>query len=136
MVGTISANAAGSRVAKAVRLGLLPRLDGSVPCTDCGKPAKHYDHSDYRRPLDVQPVCSGCNKRRGPSVDTMEERAKLLPLPMLTAKEAAERLAVSESTVRRLIAYGDLPHIRVGRSIRVSRDHLKSLESEPCSPPS
>jgi hypothetical protein len=52
---------------RAVVRGRLPRLDGSIACVDCGKPAKHYDHRDYAKPLDVDPVCVGCNIRRGPA---------------------------------------------------------------------
>jgi hypothetical protein len=37
-------------------------------CTDCSKPATCYDHRDYSKPLAVDPVCSGCNSRRGPAV--------------------------------------------------------------------
>lgn len=47
-------------------------------CADCGEPAYCYDHRDYRKPIDVQPVCRACNQRRGPG----------LPLP--TAKDNAE----------------------------------------------
>ena len=52
-------------VGKAVQAGLLPKLDGSIPCVDCGAPAVNYDHRDYLRPLDVHPVCRSCNWRRG-----------------------------------------------------------------------
>lgn len=34
-------------------------------CTDCGNPAEVYDHRDYGRPLDVEPVCHACNHQRG-----------------------------------------------------------------------
>lgn len=34
-------------------------------CVDCGHPAHGYDHRDYRKPLEVQPVCSHCNYWRG-----------------------------------------------------------------------
>jgi len=54
-----------SVVRKAVASGALPKLDGSIPCVDCGKPARNYDHRDYRRPLHVEPVCVSCNKQRG-----------------------------------------------------------------------
>jgi hypothetical protein len=37
----------------------------SLPCTDCGQQATDYDHRDYRKPLDVQPVCRRCNGLRG-----------------------------------------------------------------------
>ena len=51
-------------IAYAKMKGLLPMLDGSVPCVDCGKPAHSYDHRDYEKPLDVEPVCRSCNRRR------------------------------------------------------------------------
>jgi hypothetical protein len=54
-------------VARAVKKGVLPELDGTVPCVDCGKPAINYDHRDYDSPLDVEPLCSKCNHRRGPA---------------------------------------------------------------------
>jgi hypothetical protein len=57
-------------VAKAIKAGVLPKLDGSVPCVDCGEPARVYDHREYARPLDVEPVCKGCNNRRGPAKET------------------------------------------------------------------
>ena len=66
-------------VASAVNAGFLPRLfpahayrDGRKPaslCVDCGSPAEIYEHRDYNRPLDVQPVCRSCNSRRGPAID-------------------------------------------------------------------
>lgn len=52
-------------VAAAIRKGVLPKLDGSIACADCGCAAKEYDHRDYARPLDVEPVCIKCNRRRG-----------------------------------------------------------------------
>lgn len=53
----------------AIRGGILPKLNGSVKCVDCGKPADHYDHRDYMKPLDVSPVCRSCNSRRGPAIN-------------------------------------------------------------------
>jgi hypothetical protein len=63
--------AAAYQVGKAIRKGLLPRASECV-CVDCGKPAEHYDHRDYRQPLNVQPVCRSCNCRRGSAVDMVE----------------------------------------------------------------
>lgn len=57
-----------SIVHNAVSLGILPKLDGSIPCVDCGKPATDYDHRDYNRPLDVDPTCHSCNLKRGPAI--------------------------------------------------------------------
>lgn len=67
-------NKGSSAVAGAVRVGRLAKLDGSVPCVDCGKPAEHYDHRDYNKPLDVQPVCRGCNYRRGRAIPLVSFR--------------------------------------------------------------
>lgn len=60
---------ASSLVQAAVRRGELPKLDGSVPCDDCGYPARVYDHRSYAKPLEVAPVCWSCNQRRGPAVE-------------------------------------------------------------------
>lgn len=65
---------AHNAVHTAIKRGMLPDLtSGEYACTDCGACAYEYDHRDYGRPLDVQPVCRSCNKRRGtakwPSAD-------------------------------------------------------------------
>ena len=52
-------------VQRAIINGYLPKLDGSIKCFDCDKPAENYDHRDYRYPLFVQPVCTTCNLCRG-----------------------------------------------------------------------
>lgn len=51
---------------RALTIGLLQDMRGQ-PCVDCGKTAVHHDHRDWRRPLDVEPVCHSCNLRRGPA---------------------------------------------------------------------
>ena len=53
-------------VAQARRAGLIasPR---QYQCADCTSPATEYDHRDYSKPLAVEPVCRGCNVRRGPA---------------------------------------------------------------------
>lgn len=53
-------------VKNAIKAGkILPAT--SYECWDCGKPADRYDHRNYDKPLDVQPVCCACNGRRGPA---------------------------------------------------------------------
>lgn len=39
---------------------------GLHSCADCGRGATEYDHRDYTKPLEVEPVCHPCNIRRGP----------------------------------------------------------------------
>jgi len=91
-------------VAVAMFNGDLPKLDGSIPCADCGKPAAEYDHRDYKKPLDVEPVCRHCNQARGPGlhrdpIDTAGPRLTIrqrfdrglrgVPAPTPDAGEAA-----------------------------------------------
>ena len=59
---------AQAAVYKAVLNGSLINLKETyTACLDCGNRAMVYDHRDYRRPLDVDPVCVGCNTARGPA---------------------------------------------------------------------
>ena len=55
--------------------GLIPPLTGRL-CVDCGAPATRYDHRDYGKPLDVEPVCHGCNIRRGPAIDASSKASE------------------------------------------------------------
>lgn len=63
-IGNFSAIA---KVHRAIKKGVLPPARSCV-CTDCGKPARHYDHRDYNKPLEVDPVCESCNHLRGPAI--------------------------------------------------------------------
>lgn len=56
--------AAHRAVAKAIAAGALKPI-GEHDCADCGVKAEHYDHRDYSKPLEVEPVCRRCNYRRG-----------------------------------------------------------------------
>jgi hypothetical protein len=78
-------------VARAVREGQL-RPARDLTCVDCGGAAIEYEHRDYNRPLDVEPICRGCNLRRGPAI----------PLT---------------GSVERLIRQGKVPY----RSVRAAR---------------
>ena len=51
----------------AVGVGILERADAHK-CVDCGVPATCYDHRDYNKPLEVEPVCSKCNFHRGAAI--------------------------------------------------------------------
>lgn len=59
---------ANGAVQRAKQRGRLPKLDGHVLCVDCGNIATGYDHRDYNKPLDVDPVCNSCNLIRGPAL--------------------------------------------------------------------
>lgn len=60
---------AHAMVNAAVRKGILPDLNrGEYACVDCGAVAFIYEHRDYSRPLEVEPTCKSCNKRRGTAI--------------------------------------------------------------------
>lgn len=48
-------------------------------------------------------------------------------MELLTVRETADLLKLSPVTVRRFIAAGRLPAVRVGRAVRVSREAINGL---------
>lgn len=52
-------------VSRSAYFGIIKRARECDFCFDCGKPPTQYDHRDYRKPLDIDPVCNSCNRRRG-----------------------------------------------------------------------
>lgn len=52
----------------AIRKGIFPDVT-KLECRDCGKQAQVWDHRDYSKPLEVEPVCRACNKKRGPGLN-------------------------------------------------------------------
>jgi hypothetical protein len=59
---------------KAVNKGLLPHPK-TLECNDCGAPAICYDHRDYNKPLEVEPVCKSCNGSRGAGIPLVKKTA-------------------------------------------------------------
>ena len=53
------------------------------------------------------------------AVDTVERR-------LLRIEDVADRLAVSRSMAWKLIAYGQLPSVRIGRAVRVRPADLEA----------
>ena len=61
----------------AVMGGILPKPE-TLNCVDCGRKAEHWEHRDYLKPLDVDPVCTRCNIKRGPGENAeLNEQRKL-----------------------------------------------------------
>ena len=100
------------KVREAVLSGVLPRLDGTIACTDCHKPACEYDHREYARPLDVAPVCHRCNIARGAALEMLEldrlavrlgcARSALAWLPEMPRSDEHLALMKQEDAARRV----------------------------------
>lgn len=59
--------------------------------------------------------------------DETEIRARLAALPrLLTLKQAAEELGITVSALRTAIWNGELPQVRIGRSVRIERSDLEA----------
>lgn len=54
----------------------------------------------------------------------------------LTIREVGDLLKVSERTVRRWVGAGDLPAVKIGRSVRIRRADIDSRSPEPSGKPS
>lgn len=52
----------------------------------------------------------------------MKEKTKLLRVP-----QAAERLALKESTIRKLIFTKRLPVVRIGRTVTIPEDFIEKM---------
>lgn len=56
----------------------------TLKCVDCGATDEtrqiQYDHRRYSKPLDVDPVCGGCNLRRGHAKDLFSLARKFIGL--------------------------------------------------------
>jgi len=53
-----------AKVLGAINNGTLRRAN-TFDCIDCGNPAMEFDHRDYTKPLQVDPVCTACHGKRG-----------------------------------------------------------------------
>lgn len=67
---------AGVLVKNEIKYGRIPKLDGTIKCVDCGEIATCYDHRNYYKPLDVEPVCKSCNNLRGPAIPIPNDHYK------------------------------------------------------------
>lgn len=76
------ARRATSEVTKAIKNGEMDRADAHA-CADCGKTARDWDHRDYLRPLEVVPLCKGCNIKRGTAFDSVYRPAGEVERPPL-----------------------------------------------------
>lgn len=68
---------ASRQVATAIAAGRLPRPN-QLKCADCPAPAIEYEHRDYNKPLQVDPICRRCNLLRGPAIPLAGSVERLL----------------------------------------------------------
>lgn len=61
---------------KAKKEGLIKPITKKTKCVDCGAPATMYDHRNYYKPLEVEPVCRSCNGKRGQAFPYCKEWGK------------------------------------------------------------
>jgi excisionase family DNA binding protein len=61
------------------------------------------------------------------ALEDLEARRELDPLPI---PEAARKLGVSVSTLRRRISAGEVPVVRLGRTVRVDMAAVKPAEAK------
>ena len=52
-------------------------------------------------------------------VRALESGRDVLEAPAMSVRRVAAKFGVHEHTIRRMIARGDLPHLRFGRAVRV-----------------
>ena len=52
---------------------------------------------------------------------------RLLLMQLLTVSEVAQRLRLSERQIRRMIADGRIPVVRLGRAVRIREETLRAL---------
>ena len=54
----------------------------------------------------------------------------------LTIREVGDLLRISERTVRRWVGTGDLPAVKIGRSVRIRREDIDNRSAAPSGKPS
>jgi len=115
-----------------VRHGLLPK-PSEFKCADCDKQAEAYDHRDYNKPLDVEPVCRRCNSLRGKAIPSVIKYSvpptkKYLRVTEVigffgSREQAAIKIGVCTVSIRNWIHY--LPTDRAEQVERLSGGILK-----------
>ena len=98
----------------AIKRGAILPAKGQV-CVDCGAPATRLDHRYYLQPLNVEPVCAGCNIRRGPPIDVKAFVAKQLRTEKVMGIHGVEMLfnyfASYEPVLMRMPTYPTLSKV-------------------------
>lgn len=62
------------KISWAIRQKEIPK-PSVFRCFDCKRPAQVYDHRDYLKPYEIEPVCKVCNHKRGPGKNGSRKRS-------------------------------------------------------------
>lgn len=93
---------AAQAVRRAVKDGHLKDLKkDKVPCADCGSRATLYHHDDYSKPLEVIPICGGCNIHRGTNAPTILIDTDIIRCPMCGSSVVLYRVRTDDYLCRR-----------------------------------
>jgi hypothetical protein len=100
---------------------ILPPVAGQT-CVDCGRPATCYDHRDYNKPLEVEPVCHACNSVRGAAIPREDA-------PDIRGERPATGFVLCKSGIARISFQAiDFYQLRLPEELRKTRLQEDDLE--------
>lgn len=67
-------------------------------------------------------------------VAQLESQTKEVPVSLLTVKDLSRWLRIEESTIRKKVCYGRIPHVKIGRSVRFRRNEIEIWIDEQATP--
>ena len=94
------------------------------------KPCRGRDLPEWVRahsPARSAPSARVAGKPAALSLITAEDGERVFPRRLLTVAETASFFQVSQKTIRRMIEAGDLPVIRLGRSVRIEPEVIEKI---------
>ena len=83
-------------------------------------------------PAPVQPSLLASENRKPLGPYKVQGALRAIEVGMLTVPEVAARLRLSTATIYKLVARGELTHVRVSNAIRFSRADLERFLSAGC----
>lgn len=81
-----------------------------LKCVACGEQAEEYDHRDYKKSKEVEPLCKRCHTKRTPHWHTgifdSKRRPQIMKLKAkgLSNKKIADELGISVQRVHKIVS--------------------------------